>query len=201
MNLRPETDDLDAYLISTDIIDYENSSIKKVADGLAKDTKNEIELVRKVYEFVRDDIHHSVDINGEVVTCTASDVLKHKQGMCYAKAHLLAAILRHLNIPTGFCYQKLILNDEGKPWLVLHGLNAVYLKDISKWIRLDARGNKEGVNAEFSLDDEKLAFTIRKEFGESDDLTIYVHPGKNVISALTINKTVIELLDNLPSKL
>ena len=59
------------------------------------------------------------------------------------KAYLLAAILRNLGIPTGFCYQKLILDVEEKPWLVIHGLNAIYLKSVSKWIRVDARGNKE----------------------------------------------------------
>ena len=36
------------------------------------------------------------------------------------------------------------------------------------WIRLDARGNKDNINAEFNLDDEQLAYSIRTEFGEHD---------------------------------
>ena len=42
----------------------------------------------------------------------------------------------------------------------IHALNTVYIASIDKWIRLDARGNKEGIDAEFSIEDEKLAFHI-----------------------------------------
>ncbi len=51
----------------------------------------------------------SADINGKVVTCKASEVLRYKEGICNAKAHLLATILRANGIPSGFCYQRLIL--------------------------------------------------------------------------------------------
>jgi hypothetical protein len=33
---------------------------------------------------------------------------------------------------------------------------------------VDARGNKEGVDAQFSLDGERLAFAVRPECGERD---------------------------------
>ena len=46
-------------------------------------------------------------------------------------------------------------------------LNTVYIDSLQKWIRLDARGNKPGVNAKFSLAEEKLAFPARLEFGAS----------------------------------
>ena len=51
---------------------------------------------------------------------------------------------------------------------MIHALNTVYLKDFNKWIRLDARGNKENINAYFSLDEENLAYKIRSEMGEID---------------------------------
>lgn len=57
-------------------------------------------------------------------------------------------------IPTGFCYQKFILDDEAASRLIYHGLNGVYIQDYKKWIRLDARGNKTGVNAQFSIENE-----------------------------------------------
>lgn len=41
--------------------------------------------------------------------------------------------------------------------------------ELDRWIRLDARGNKENVHAEFSLDEEMLAFPVRSELGEVDD--------------------------------
>ncbi|HBK53011.1 MAG TPA: ABC transporter ATP-binding protein, partial [Syntrophomonas wolfei] len=115
---------------------------------------------RSCYEWVRDNIYHSFDIDGTTVTCTASEVLQHKEGICYAKSHLLAAILRYLGIPAGFCYQKLVLDDSDMSRLVIHGLNAIYIKSLNRWIRVDARGNNEEVHAEFSTEKECIAFPI-----------------------------------------
>ncbi|MTV50637.1 ABC transporter ATP-binding protein [Heliobacillus mobilis] len=198
MNLILETDDLDEYRKSSDVIDYQITAIRERAIRITEGIQDELDIVRAVYHFVRDEIAHSADIQGTVVTCKASEVLEHRQGICYAKAHLLAALLRSLGIPTGFCYQKLVLDDEDKPWLVLHGLNAVYIQSLEKWIRLDARGNKAGVTAEFSTDDEKLAFEVRTELGEEEDPMIYVSPSTNAIQALIHWKTVEELLAHLP---
>lgn len=201
MKLELEKDDIKYYLESSDIIDFEDDNIQRIAKELASGLKDEISIIKKVYEFVRDKISHSFDIDGRVVTCRASDVLKFEEGICYAKSHLLAAILRYLKIPTGFCYQKLILDDSEKPCLVLHGLNAVYVQSEEKWIRIDARGNKEGVKAEFCLDEEKIAFPVRKDMGEEDILTIFSEPDENVVGSLYNNKTVVDLIDNLPEEL
>lgn len=141
LQLIPETNDLNKYLNSSDFIDYEDIDIQKTAVILSKDIKGEIKVIKTVYEFVRDDISHSMDIDSEFITVKASDVLKYKQGLCFAKSHLLAAILRFLKIPTGFCYQKLEF-EEG---FGLHGLNAVFIRVLDKWIRLDSRGNKRGL--------------------------------------------------------
>ena len=113
----------------------------------------------------------------------------------------MAALLRVKGIPAGFCYQKLILDDETAPYLTYHGLNGVYLEDIDRWIRLDARGNKTGVQAEFSVGKEKLAFPVRKEWEEIDDFTVYPVPDVNVIQALKENETREELWNNLPDTL
>lgn len=193
--------DINNYLKSSEIIDFESPEIQDIADDLTQGNFDEVAIAKKAFEFVRDNIAHSADINGDVVTYKASEVLKHRQGICYAKSHLLAAILRRLGIPTGFCYQKLLLDDKGKRRLIIHGLNAVFLKSINKWIRVDARGNKEGVNAEFCLDKEKLAFPIRRELGEEDILVIYATPNSNVLDALKSSQNVAELINNLPSDL
>lgn len=201
MELKLETNDLNEYLTASIVIDYENKNIQTVAARLAENAKNDVELAIVVYEFVRDCISHSFDINSNAVTCEASNVLKHTEGICYAKSHLLAAILRSLRIPTGFCYQKLVLDDSEKSLLTLHGLNAIYLKSLERWIRVDARGNKEGVKAEFNLDREVLAFPVREELGEIDYPTIYAKPNNNVVDALRKSKTFVELVSNLPGEL
>lgn len=104
-------------------------------------------------------------------------------------------------IPTGFCYQKLILDDEAASVLIYHGLNGVYIQDYKKWIRLDARGNKTGVNAQFSIETEQLAFPIRSEMGEVDCFVVYPNPDIEVLEKLRKSKTRTEFWENLPTEL
>lgn len=193
--------ELNRYLAATDIIDYENPNIQKLADSLYSKSENIIDYIKHAFEFVRDNIEHSADYNREEVTLKASEVLEKGHGICFAKSHLLAALLRCKGIPTGFCYQRLILDDEAAPYLILHGLNGVYIEEINKWIRLDPRGNKEGVNAQFSINEEILAFLIRKEKGEEDILTVFDIPNENVVTALKTYRTRELLWQNLPREL
>ncbi|MGN1107458.1 MAG: transglutaminase family protein [Huintestinicola sp.] len=201
MNVIPLSNNIEEYLKTDDVIDHNNEIIVELADHLSQKADSEIEFIKAAYEYVRDHISHSADINEDIITCSASEVLKAGHGICFAKSHLLAALLRCKAIPTGFCYQKLILDDEAAPVLIYHGLNGVFIKEYKKWIRLDARGNKEGVNAQFSLDKEQLAFPIRQEKGEEDCFTVYPDPDKNVLEKLRRNKTRTELFDDLPTEL
>lgn len=201
MNIALYSDKIDEYLKHDGVIDYENGAIAELADKLFKKTNNEVEFIKAAYEFVRDNISHSADINEDAVTCTASEVLKAGHGICFAKSHLLAALLRCKSVPSGFCYQKIILDDETAPVLVYHGLNGVYIKDCQKWIRLDARGNKNGVNAQFSVETEQLAYPIRPKMGEEDNLTVYPAPDIKIVEKLRKIKTRTELWDNLPNEL
>ncbi len=115
------------------------------------------------------------------MTCIASDVIQLGHGNCCGKAHLLAAMLRVCGIPTGFCYQKLC-SDESEDRKIIHGLNAIYLEEHQKWIRVDARGNEEGVDAQFCIDEEKLAWPVRRNLGEEDCRIIYIAPHPKVIA-------------------
>ena len=201
MSLLLYTDNIDEYLKKDDIVNYENENITKLADSLFSNADSEMDYIKKAYEFVRDNISHSADINEDKLTCSASEVLAAGHGICFAKSHLLAALLRCKSIPTGFCYQKLILDDETAPILIYHGLNGVYIKEYKMWIRLDARGNKEGVNAQFSLESEQLAFPIRTEKGEEDGFVIYPDPDIKILEKFKNNKTRTELWDDLPTEL
>lgn len=126
-----------------------------------------------------------------MITCTASEVLKAGHGICFAKSHLLAAILRCKSIPTGFCYQKILVDEKTRPVLVYHGLNGVYMRELKKWIRLDARGNVNGVNAQFSIEMEQLAYAIRVEKREEDDFMVYPNPDIKILGKLRQNKNTI----------
>lgn len=183
------------YLEASDYIDWQDSNIIALAKKLAEDKRSDVDIAKACFEWVRDEIKHSWDYKLNPVTCRASDVLKHGTGYCFAKSHLLAALLRANNIPTGLCYQRLSINDDGAPYS-LHGLNAVYLKEFG-WYKIDARGNKEGVDAQFTPPKEQLAFPIN-EMSEKDFPDILVKPNKNVVEVLTKCKTVKEVFENLP---
>ena len=193
------TDNLNEYLKCDDVVDFDKPDVKLLADKLFAEAECETDFVRRAYEYVRDIFPHSADINADEVAVSASDVLKTGHGICHAKAHLLAAILRSQGVPAGFCYQKLILDDDDAPVYISHGLNGVYLREYDKWIRLDSRGNRSDVDAQFSVDEEKLAFPVRVEKGEEDDLTVYADPKDFVIKSMRESKTRTELWLNLPA--
>ncbi|MDE7392441.1 MAG: transglutaminase-like domain-containing protein [Treponemataceae bacterium] len=201
MNLILHSHKIDDYLKHDDVIDFENEAVSKLADALFQKADGELDFIKAAYEFVRDNISHSADRGEDAVTCAASEVLKAGHGICFAKSHLLAALLRAKSVPAGFCYQKLILDDETAPILIYHGLNGAYIKERKKWIRLDARGNKAGVNAQFSLETERLAFAVRPELGEEDGFVIYPSPDVKVVEKLRNAKTRTELWENLPNEL
>lgn len=201
MKILPYTTSLSDYLKEDDVIDYSDESITQLADELYKKVDSETEYIKAAFEFVKDEVSHSADINEDMITCSASEVLIARHGICFAKSHLLAALLRCKSIPTGFCYQKLTFGDETSPVLVYHGLNGVYLNEYKKWIRLDARGNKGKINAQFSIDEEQLAYLVRTEKGEEDGLVIYPAPDVKILEKLRNNKTRTELWNDLPTEL
>jgi transglutaminase-like putative cysteine protease len=163
---------------------------------------SEIEKIKVAFEYVRDEVSHSWDIQSKRVTCKASEVLKYKEGICYAKSNLFAALLRSINIPTGFCYQRLMIFDTPDQGYSLHTLNGVYIKSLNKWVRLDARGNKPGVQAEFSINEEILAFQINKQFDEKDYPIIYATPNQKTIDTLEANTDALEMyVHHLPEVL
>lgn len=108
----------------------------------------------------------------------SSDVLFYKEGICYAKSHLLAALLRSQQIPTGFCYQR------------------------TSWVRLDARGNNEGIDSQFSTGKEQLAFHIQEECGEKEYSLIYPRPHPKTLAVLENHSNTIEMYKHyLPESL
>jgi transglutaminase-like putative cysteine protease len=186
---------MEIYLQTSEIIDWQNPAIVELAKTLALGQSDPIAIARSCFEWVRDEIRHSYDYQMNPVTCRASDVLRYGTGYCYAKSHLLAALLRANKIPAGLCYQRLSLDDTGAPYC-LHGLNAVYLPEIG-WYRMDARGNRSGVDAQFTPPVEQLAFKIQLP-EEAEFPIIFAEPLNIVVAALERHLLWDELLKNLP---
>ena len=187
---------IERYLACSEQIDWEHPLVLEKAGELSRDCHSDEEAIaRSCFQFVRDSIKHSWDYRQNPVTCKASQVLVHGTGYCYSKSHLLAALLRANNIPAGLCYQRLSIENGGPPFC-LHGLNAVFLREYG-WYRIDPRGNRADVHAEFCPPIEKLAFPIVEE-EECDFHEIWPEPLPMVVNVLTACKTVEEVYRKLP---
>lgn len=192
MDLIQQTPDLSAYLAADAVIDHHHPVVCETAARLAGHVADSYAYAQAAYDFVRDTVAHSADSGDPRVTWRASDVLGQRTGICHAKAHALAALLRAEDIPVALCYQRLRDGDGGH---AVHGLVAVRFNGA--WHRQDPRGNKPGIDARFSLEGERLAWIPDKKSSEEDYPVLYSEPHPVVLSALkaapdrrTLSKTL-----------
>jgi len=184
------------FYLETEIIDYSHPDVQIIAKQLAGSSGNVMQIAQNCFEWVRDHIAHTMDVQRAEVGCSASGVLHLGHGFCYAKSHLLAALLRANGIASGFCYQRLSDDLSG---FCLHGFNAVYLPAYG-WYRMDARGNKPGINAQFDPPSEQLAYTNHGK-GEIDYGLILAEPWPTVVRALHNETNAHVLATQLPEKI
>ncbi|NUP22945.1 MAG: transglutaminase family protein [Streptomyces sp.] len=197
MELIQNTPDLSAYLAADEVIDHGHPLVRDTAARLAQQAEDSYAYARLAFEFVRDTIPHSADSGDLRVTWRASDVLEQGTGICYAKSHALAALLRAEDIPTALCYQRLA-HDDGSGHAV-HGLVAVRFNGA--WHRQDPRGNKADVDAQFSLDGERLAWVPDPGSNEVDYPVLYAEPHPVVLSVLKAASDRPHLWKTLPTEL
>lgn len=184
-----------SFLQATPVVDWARPRVVALAHRLSAGQSTEMGVARVCFEWVRDNILHTVDHGLHEVTCAASEVLDAGTGFCYAKSHLLAALLRANGIPAGFAYQRLALDEEGSTFC-LHGLNAVRLEGHG-WYRLDPRGNRDGLQARFDPPTEVLPFPCTGA-GERLFPLVYAEPLPLVVDALRRHRTREELEAHLP---
>jgi transglutaminase-like putative cysteine protease len=192
MELIQQNPELAAYLAVDEAIDHEHPLVRETAGRLRTEVADVYAYAKAAFEFVRDTIPHSHDAGDMRVTWRASDVLEQRTGICYAKAHALTALLRAEGIPAALCYQRLG---------VVHGLVAVQLPGRGRWSRQDPRGNKPGVDAQFSLDVERLAFPVQSGSSDLDYPVLYAAPHPAVLQALQTASDRESLWRQLPTEL
>ncbi|TXC97111.1 transglutaminase family protein [Streptomyces sp. ISID311] len=205
MELIQNTPDISAYLAACDVIDHGHPLVRSTAATLAADAPDAYTYAEAAFTFVRDTIPHSADTGDERsemgvppaegwgrVTWRASDVLAQRTGICHAKAHALVALLRARGIPAALCYQK---------FDVVHGLVALRLPGAHRWARQDPRGNKPGIDAQFRLDREQLAFPVRPECNELDYPVLFAEPHPAVLQCLREAVDRPHLWQTLPTEL
>lgn len=189
--------DLAPYLAACDVIDHEHPAVRELAAALRRANERDVRsTIAACFEHVRDRIEHCIDAGRTELTCNASEVLRVGTGFCYAKSHLLVALLRACGVPAGLCYQRLTWSDDD-PRHVLHGLAAVWLPPHG-WVRVDPRGNRAGIDARFEPPAEHLAFPVRPELGEVDAPGVWAEPWRCVVGVLRAHGSVAEALPHLP---
>lgn len=215
----PETDDLGRYLEDTITIDWQTPSVTDLARRLLAEARAEAEesdlasarrQIERLFRFVRDEIVHSFDLSEadharlaerdipgfapgfarRGVAGRASEVLALGHGLCFAKSHLLAALLRQAGHPTGFCHVRLV-DDERPGRFVLHGFVACLWPATGGWILLDPRGNRGRPGEPGAIESEcrfappySLAFVPDPARGEALLPFIAKRPGRRIVDLL-----------------
>lgn len=180
------------FLRSTMIVNWDHPEVLALASYLAKQVDDPQALITRTFNWVRDQIEHSWEYQKEAVPLKASEVLINKHGCCFAKSHLLAALLRANGISTGFAYQQ-VDNEWGTTQHRLHGFNTVYLPH-SGWYDLDARGSRQGVKTCFNPPEVSLTHPEGRRVKG-----IWPNPLSCVVEALLNASHVRELYTTLPS--
>ncbi|AGK99618.1 transglutaminase domain-containing protein [Clostridium pasteurianum] len=188
--------DLKIFLQENKYIDFSSQIIQSKSHELFRNINSNTEKAKIAFEYVRDEIPHSFDIQARIITAKASDVLKYKTGICHAKANLLAALLRTQSIPTGMCFQHITLAADDSMGYCVHCFNAIFIDN--KWIKVDARGNTNGKNAQFSLEKPLLAFQNRKQYDEYFWNGIYANPHEDTMTMLEGAATIQDIIEHIP---
>jgi transglutaminase-like putative cysteine protease len=179
---------MDPFLSTSPAIDHDDPGVRALAAELR--ANEPVETARRAYTFVRDRIHHTADHPSDDITCSASQVLRAGTGLCYAKSHLLAALLRANGVPAALAYQR--LPSAGR--FVLHGLVACLLPGHG-WYLCDPRGNRPGIDARFAPPEERLALA-------GPDVVrvpgLFPEPLPAVVEALRRHRTFAAISANLP---
>ncbi len=185
----------ESFLRATEVIDWTAPDVLERARSLAAGRGDPLAVSRACFEWVRDAIPHCLDAGRDELPCAASEVLRAGTGFCYAKSHLLVALLRANGLPAGLCYQRLA-RDAAATAFVLHGLAAVWLPGPG-WYRVDPRGNKPGVDARFAPPVERLAFATAAP-GEFLFPGVHPDPAPPVVQALRSGVPARSLRGRLP---
>ena len=201
MELQIASKQLENYLKELPpVIQFHTPLIQEEINFIKSQASSDLDRAKMAFEIARDEIAHNFDTQSDNIVVNAEDVLRSKEGICFAKSHLLASLLRGMGIPAGFCYQKVLRKGTVESGYALHGLNAVYLPETG-WFRVDPRGNKPGIDSQFTTEKEQLAYPIRPELGEIDYPVVLSVPLPSVIQAMQESKDCKQLFYSRPTDL
>ena len=159
-------------LKETYFCDYNHPAIQKLADDLAEKASDPIEIAKKTFYYVRDNIVTGYDL----YRMKASDILKKGYGICWGKSTLLITLLRCNKVEAQFgtipVHRKFIEPLIGNFYRLAnspyhHCVVHVFLSD--RWTILDPVLDKKTYAAFFVP--RKVAWGI--DWNTKDDCRLY----------------------------
>jgi len=138
------------YLKPTFFIDSDSEIIINLAKKLTNDIDQDLERVKVLYEYVRDEFLYTLD-NFQMTNPSgykASDTIQEKRGFCITKSIVLIALLRSINIPARLHFADIINHRSpdhlqkimGTKVFIYHGYVEFYLSNT--WVKLNPAFNK-----------------------------------------------------------
>lgn len=127
------------FLIPTVFCEYnERSNVVEQARKLAKDAKNEGDVIAAVYDWVIHNISYDTAKAQELANATGyipdpDETLAEKEGICFDYSALVAAMLRSLGIPCKIITGYVAPND------LYHAWNMVYIDGTWETIEMNIR--------------------------------------------------------------
>ncbi|WP_417595069.1 transglutaminase-like domain-containing protein [Oceanospirillum sp.] len=182
---------MNPFLRSTQIVNWDHPEVLALASYLSKQSEAPQVFIAKTFDWVCDHIEDTEVCQKAADILRASDVLVQKRGCCFAKSHLLAALLRANGISAGFAYQA-VENERGKPSYRLHGLNTVYLPR-SGWCDLDTMGHWQNIEKYSGPPDIRLSYPDAMRIKG-----VWPNPLSCVVSAFSDNLPIPTLYCNSP---
>ena len=99
LNSKYKGEHLKEYLSSSTNCQVKNANIKKLAESLTKNCKNNLQKAKKIFNWVRDNIAYEKYPNPRK---GAAKLLVSKKGNCVDQAHLTVALARSAGIPARY---------------------------------------------------------------------------------------------------
>jgi len=168
------TDDLSPFLYPNQFVYFTpESKLVAVAQDLADNTINDLEVVEKVYNHVVKTIDYDRQLAATVQSGYLPDleeVMIKKKGICFDYAALMSAMLRSQRIPT-----QLVIGYSGK---VYHAWINVYTKETGwingiiqfngdQWVRMDPT---------YAANSQKTASSLAEFVGDGENYNaMYFH--------------------------
>ena len=185
------------YLVESAYVNYNNPNVQREISSLLTNCKSSTEYLTKAFLFVRDHISHSVDkAEKTIISRSASDALKNKHGLCFAKAHLLCALLRAVKIPCALSYQTIISPSIR----FIHGLCAYLDTNTHSWVHIDPVNKNDKFEA-FKAGHEWLYYRPSKKLTIINHPELYTDTHPAIKHYLEKHSTLSDALEELPESL